>query len=164
MPATFNLELVPGQNVALEVSVVSDELDMARMDDGTVVDGQFWGKLDLVHRGDDHKLEFQGTRLPHGSENAPEAMFDSRMISRLAIASKPPVARCQLSVICPIIQYCDLVLQTSAFWKLSMTWPPAESLDGDPNKVKFFCRSHPGGALEHFDSETVTTALYYEAT
>ncbi|KXN86875.1 hypothetical protein AN958_09470, partial [Leucoagaricus sp. SymC.cos] len=163
MPATFSLELTPGQNVALEVSVVSDELDMARMDDGTVVDGQFWGKLNIVHQGDNHKLDFQGTRLPQGPEFTTEVMFDSRTIGKLAIASRPPVARCQLSVICPSAQYCDLMLQTSSFWRLSMTWPPAEPMDGDPNKVKFFCRSHPGGALEHFDSETVTTALYYEA-
>lgn len=161
MPANFRLELAPGTNVELEVTVISDELDMARMDDGTVVDGQFWGKLDLVHQGDNHKLEFSGTRLPPGEGES--MMFDSRVISRLTIAAKPPVAKCQLSVISPAVQYCDIMLQTSPFWKLSMTWPPAEPLDGDSNRVKFFCRSHPGGALEHFESETVTTSLYYEA-
>jgi hypothetical protein len=42
-----------------------------------------------------------------------------------------------------------------------MTWPPAEKVE--ENKVKYFIRAHPGGALEHFESEMVTTALYYEA-
>lgn len=51
MDATFNLELVPGQYVALDTLVSSDELDMARMEDGTTVDGSFWGKLDIVHDG-----------------------------------------------------------------------------------------------------------------
>jgi hypothetical protein len=163
MPATFSLELEPGQTVALDVSVVSDELDMARMDDGTVVDGQFWGKLDIVHQSDTHKLDFSGTRLPPGEEYSADVMFDSRIISRLAIASKPPVAKCQLSVICPGAQYCDMTLQTSPYWKLSMIWPPAEAVEGDPNRVKLFFRSHPGGAMEHYSSETVTTAFYYEA-
>lgn len=163
MPATFSLELAPGQTVALDVSVVSEELDMARMDDGTIVDGQFWGKLDIVHQGDTHKLDFSGTRLPPGEEYSADVMFDSKIISRLAIAAKPPIAKCQLSVICPAVQYCDIMLQTSTYWRLSMTWPPAEPVDGDTNRVRFFCRSHPGGALEHFESETVTTALYYEA-
>ncbi|KAF9454533.1 hypothetical protein P691DRAFT_309862 [Macrolepiota fuliginosa MF-IS2] len=163
MPATLSLELAPGQTVALDVSVVSDELDMARMDDGTVVDGQFWGKLDLVHQGDNHKLDFTGTKLPPGEEYSTDVMFDSRVINRLAIAAKPPVAKCQLSVICPAVQYCDIMLQTSTYWRLSMTWPPLDPVDGDSNRVKFFCRGHPGGALEHFESETVTTALYYEA-
>jgi len=31
------------------------------------------------------------------------------------------------------------------------------------NKVKYFLRVHPGGALEHFESEMVATSLYYEA-
>ncbi|XP_006458084.1 hypothetical protein AGABI2DRAFT_63607 [Agaricus bisporus var. bisporus H97] len=164
MPATFSLELEPGQTVALDVSVVSDELDMARMDDGTIVDGQFWGKLDIVHQGDNHKLNFSGTRMPPGEEYSADIMFDSKIISKLAIASKPPVAKCQLSVICPASQYCDITLQTSPYWKLSMIWPPAEAVQGDPNRVKLFFQSHPGGAMEHYTSETVTTAFYYEAT
>lgn len=159
MPATFDLELLPGQHVALDVSVVSDELDMARMDDGTVVDGQFWGKLDIVHQGDTHKMEFSGTRLPSGEEYSPDLLFDARALSKIAAATKPPVAKCQLSVICPAVQYCDITLQLSEHWSLGMTWPLTEKID---NRIKFFCRSHPGGALEHFESETLTTAFYYE--
>ena len=33
----------------------------------------------------------------------------------------------------------------------------------EEGKIKYFVRVHPGGALEHFESEMVTTALYYEA-
>jgi hypothetical protein len=66
MPGFFDLELSPGQNVALDVTVISDELDVSHSEDGTVVDGKFWGKLDIVHSGDTHTLEFSGTRLPPG--------------------------------------------------------------------------------------------------
>ena len=69
MPASFNLELEPGQTVGLDVIVSSDELDMARMEDGTTVDGTFFGKLHIVHDGDTHTMDFTGTRvaawLPH---------------------------------------------------------------------------------------------------
>ncbi|KAF9053745.1 hypothetical protein BDZ89DRAFT_976334 [Hymenopellis radicata] len=160
MPATFNLELVPGQHVALDTTVSSDELDMARMEDGTTVDGMFWGKLDIVHQGDTHKMEFTGTRLQSEQYN-PESMFDSRVVAKLAVATKPTTARCQLSLLTPDVQYCDVVLTFSPLWKLGITWPPAEKLAD--NKVKYFLRAHPGGAMEHFESEMVSTALYYEA-
>ncbi|KAK0450926.1 hypothetical protein EV421DRAFT_1888716 [Armillaria borealis] len=132
MPATFNLELMPGQHVALDTTVASDELDMARMEDGTTVDGMFWGKLDIVHQGDTHKMEFSGTRLQN-EQYTPEFMFDSR----------PTTARCHLSLLTPEVQYCDEQVAD--------------------NKVKYFLRAHPGGAMEHFESEMVSTALYYEA-
>jgi hypothetical protein len=160
MPATFNLELVPGQHVALDTTVSSDELDMARMEDGTMVDGMFWGKLDIVHNGDTHKMEFSGTRLQN-DEYPPEFMFDSRVMTKLAVAAKPTTAKCHLSILAPSQQYCDVVLTLSPLWKLAVTWPPAEALS--ENKVKYFLRVHPGGALEHFESEMVSTALYYEA-
>lgn len=160
MPATFNLELVPGQHVALDTTVSSDELDMARMEDGTMVDGMFWGKLDIVHNGDTHKMEFSGTRL-QSDEYTPEFMFDSRVMTKLAVAAKPTTAKCHLSILAPSQQYCDVVLTLSPLWKLAVTWPPAEPLS--EGKVKYFLRVHPGGALEHFESEMVSTALYYEA-
>jgi len=59
------------------------------------------------------------------------------------------------------MQYCDVILSHSPLWKLGITWPPAEKVE--ETKVKYFLRAHPGGALEHFESEMVTTALYYEA-
>jgi hypothetical protein len=160
MPATFNLELTPGQHVALDTTITSDELDMARMEDGTTVDGMFWGKLGIVHQGDTHKMEFSGTRLAN-DEYSPEFMFDSRVMTKLAVAAKPTTARCHLTILAPAVQYCDVTLTISPLWKLGLTWPPAENLA--ENKVKYFLRVHPGGALEHFESEMVATALYYEA-
>ncbi|PFH54311.1 hypothetical protein AMATHDRAFT_580 [Amanita thiersii Skay4041] len=161
MPAIFNLELTPGQHVALEVMVNSDELDMARMEDGTTVDGMFWGKLDIVHQGDTHKMEFSGTRLPQGDEYSPDFLVDSRVMTKLAVVAKPSTAKCHLSILTPSVQYCDVILTFSSFWKLGITWPPAEPIG--ENKVKYFLRAHPGGALEHFETEMVATALYYEA-
>lgn len=161
MPATFNLELTPGQTVALDTTVASDELDMARMEDGTTVDGIFWGKLHIIHDGDNHSMEFSGTRLPN-DESAQDLVVDTRVISRLAEAAKPPTAKCHLSIIPPAKQYCDVVLTSSPYWKLGMTWPPAETIE--ENKVKYFLQVHPGGGLEHFQTEIVATSLYYEAT
>ncbi|KAJ7343467.1 hypothetical protein DFH08DRAFT_872767 [Mycena albidolilacea] len=160
MPAAFNLELMPGQHVALDVTVSSEELDLARMEDGTLVDGMFWGKLDIVHSGDTHKMEFSGTRLANDNYS-PEFMFDSRVMTKLAVAAKPTTAKCHLSVLTPTMQYCDIMLTFAPLWKLGITWPPAESVS--ENKVKYFLRVHPGGALEHFESEMVATSLYYEA-
>src|ERR1700722_2616377 len=142
MPATFNLELVPGQHVALDTTIASDELDMARMEDGTMVDGMFWGKLDIVHSGDTHKMEFTGTRLVN-QEYSPDFMFDSRVMTKLAVAAKPTTAKCHLSILAPTSQYCDVVLSPSNLWTLGVTWPPAEYVA--ENKVKYFLRVHPGG-------------------
>ncbi|KAF9464742.1 hypothetical protein BDZ94DRAFT_1190689 [Collybia nuda] len=161
MPATFSLELTPGQHVALDVNINSDELDMARMEDGTMVDGMFWGKLDIVHNGDDHRMEFSGTRLNSNEDHSQSLVIDSRVMNKLAVAAKPTTAKCHLSILTPAMQYCDVILEFSPLWKLGITWPPAESVSD--NKVKYFLRVHPGGALEHFESEMVTTALYYEA-
>jgi hypothetical protein len=160
MPATFSLELAPGQYVALDTTVSSDDFDMARMENGMTVDGSFWGKLDITHRGDMHKMEFSGTRLSP-QEYPNEFLVDSRVVAKLSVAAKPHAAKCQLSILSPAQQYCDVVLSFSQFWKLGVAWPPAENM-GD-NKVKYFLRVQPGGAIEHFESEVVTTWLYYEA-
>jgi len=160
MPATFNLELIPGQHVALDVQVNSED-DMARMEDGTMVDGMFWGKLDIIHNGGDHSMEFSGTRLPPNEDFKTGFRIDSRVMSKLAVAAKPVTARCNLSILTPAVQYCDVILSFSHLWQLGNTWPPAERVA--ENKVKYFSRVHPGGAIEHFESEIVTTALYYEA-
>jgi hypothetical protein len=161
MPATFNLELFPGQHVALDTTVSSDELDMARMEDGTTVDGLFWGKLNIVHDGDEHTMEFTGTRLP-SDPLTQELVLDTRNITKLAVVTKPPTAKFHLSLIPPIQQYCEVTLAASPYWKMGITWPPAETIED--NKVKYFLRVHPGGGLEHFQSEMVATSLYYEAT
>ncbi|KDR81652.1 hypothetical protein GALMADRAFT_135067 [Galerina marginata CBS 339.88] len=161
MPGTFNLELTPGQNVALDVTVSSDELDMARMEDGTLVDGVFWGKLDIIHSGDTHTMEFTGTRLPPGEDFAPDLLIDNRVMTKLAVISKLTAAKCNLTILSPAVQYCDVVLTFSPLWKPGVAWPPPEQVED--NRVKYFLRVHPGGALEHFESEMVSTALYYEA-
>lgn len=161
MPATFNLELIPGQFVALDTTVSSDELDMARMEDGTTVDGQFWGKLSIVHSGDTHTMDFSGTRIINEDEVSPELLVDSKVITKLAAAAKPATAKCHLSILAPSAQYCDVTLSCSSLWKLGMTWPTAETVA--ENKVKYFLRVHPGGAAEHFETQMTTTSLYYEA-
>jgi hypothetical protein len=161
MPATFSLELSPGQHVALETTISSEELDMARMEDGTTVGGSFWGKLDLTHRGDVHKMEFSGTRLPPGPEYPSDFLVDSRVVAKLSAAAKPTTAKCQLSILSPTQQYCEVILSFSPFWKLGVAWPLAENMAD--NKVKYFLRVNPGGAIEHFESELVSTSLYYEA-
>lgn len=162
MPATFNLELSPGQQVALDTIISSDELDMARMEDGTTVDGMFWGKLEIVHNGDNHNMEFSGTRIINSDEVPPDLLIDSRLISKLAlITAKPVAAKCHLNIYSPIQQYCDLVLSLSPYWKLGLAHPAPEPVQ--ENKVKFFLRVHPGGAIEHFESATHATSLYYEA-
>ncbi|KAF8163342.1 hypothetical protein B0H34DRAFT_695070 [Crassisporium funariophilum] len=161
MPGFFDLELMPGQHVALDVTVSSDELDMSRMEDGTLVDGKYWGKLDIVHSGDTHTMEFSGTRLPPGEDYSPELLLDSRVISKLAVVAKPTTAKCHLTILSPAQHYCDVVLVFSSLWKLGIAWPPPEHVE--EHKIKYFMRVHPGGALEHFESEMVVTALYYEA-
>ncbi|KIP09610.1 hypothetical protein PHLGIDRAFT_126197 [Phlebiopsis gigantea 11061_1 CR5-6] len=161
MPATFNLELTPGQFVALDTTVSSDELDMARMEDGTTVDGQFWGKLSIVHSGDTHTMDFSGTRIINEEEVSPGLLVDSKVITKLAAAAKPATAKCHLSILASSAQYCDVTLSCSSLWKLGMTWPTAETVA--ENKVKYFLRVHPGGAAEHFETQMTTTSLYYEA-
>ncbi|KAG2158181.1 uncharacterized protein EDB93DRAFT_1077407 [Suillus bovinus] len=161
MPATFNLELVPGQHVVLETTVASaDDVDMARMEDGTVVDGQFWGKLNIVHDGGTHTVDFTGTRILN-PDVPPDMLFDSRVMSKLTTAAKPSSVKCHLSILSPAQQYCDVILSVNPLWRLELTWPPAQPVN--ETKVKYFLRVHPGGALEHFESEMVTTSLYYEA-
>lgn len=131
------------------------------MEDGTLVDGMFWGKLDIVHSGDTHTMEFSGTRLPPGHEYSPDLLIDQRVMTKLAVVSKPTTAKCNLTILAPIVQYCDVVLTFAQFWRLGIAWPPPEEVE--ENKLKYFLRVHPGGALEHFESEVVSTALYYEA-
>ncbi|KAI0748165.1 hypothetical protein C8Q80DRAFT_1270605 [Daedaleopsis nitida] len=163
MPGTFSLELAPGQTVALDTTITSDELDMARMEDGTTVDGSFWGKLDIVHDGDVHKMEFSGTRIQNTENVSTDLIVDSRVINKLAVVAKPATAKCHLSILAPAQQYADVILSFSPLWKMGVSWPPAEPVPENPNKVKWFLRVHPGGAVEHFETEMTATSLYYEA-
>jgi hypothetical protein len=160
MPATFNLELAPGQHAAIDVTCNSEDLDMSRLEDGTLVAGMFWGKLDIVHNGDEHHMEFSGTRLPD-QDYSPEFMFDNRVMTKLKVASKPSTAKCRLSIFSPEAEYCDIVLSLSPLWRIGNTFPEAEP--GEGNRIKWFVRVNKGGAIEHFSSETACSALYYEA-
>ena len=121
MPGTFNLELAPGQHVALDTLITSDELDMARMEDGTTVDGAFWGKLDIVHDGDTHKMEFSGTRIQNTENVSTDLIIDSRVINKLAVVTKPATAKCHLSILAPAQQYADVILSFSALWKMGVS-------------------------------------------
>ncbi|KAF9564604.1 hypothetical protein CPC08DRAFT_660082 [Agrocybe pediades] len=161
MPGTFNLELTPGQNVALDVTINSDELDMSRMEDGTLVDGIFVGKLEIIHAGDTHTLEFTGTKIPPGEDYAADLTIDNRVVSKLATVAKSTAARCNLTILSPGSQYCEVVLTFASAWKAGVAWPPPEHVEDQ--KAKYFMRVHPGGALEHFESEMTSTGLFYEA-
>lgn len=159
MPATFNLELAPGKVVALDTNVSSDDLDMSRTDDGTLVAGTFWGKLHITHAGDEHNMEFTGTKKEANLPN--EFFFDSKIMTKLEVAAKPTTARCNIYMYSPDIQYSDVYVTFSPFWRMGSTWPPAEPVI--ENKVKFFVRAHPGGAMEYILNQTVVSGLYYEA-
>ena len=163
MEGIFNLELNRNQHVAIDVTVSSDELDMSRTEDGTTVAGMFWGKLDIVHDGDVHKMEFSGTRIQNTENVSTDLIIDSRVINKLAVATKPATAKCHLNILAPQQQYADVILSFSTYWKLGVSWPPAEMVPDNPNKVKWFLRAHPGGAVEHFETEMTATSLYYEA-
>lgn len=159
MPGCFNLELAPGHRVALDTIVsAEEELDMSRDADGTIVAGNFWGKLEIIHQGDDHRLEFTGTQR---ADSLPEDFFfDSRIMNKLAVAARPTTARCNIYMYSPETQYSDIHLSFSPFWKMGVTWPPAEVLS--ENKIKFFVRVHPGGAMEYITTTQVVSSLYYE--
>lgn len=159
MPATFNLELNPGQVVALDTTCASDDLDMSKTDDGTVVAGMFWGKLQIIHDGDKHSMEFTGTRKDEALPQ--EFFFDQRVMTRLAVAAKPTTARVHVYMFAPEMQYADMVLSLHSLWKFGTIYPPAEHIND--NKVKFFVRVHPGGALEDITNQSVVSSLYYEA-
>ena len=105
-------------------------------------------------------MEFSGTRLQNQNAN-PDFQVDSRVISKLTDAAKPACAKCSLSILAPTQQYCEINVSFSPAWKVKTTWPPAENVSDD--KFKYFLRVHPGGALEHFETESVTTSIYYEA-
>lgn len=160
MPGSFNLELAPGHRVALDTLVsAEEELDMSRTADGTIVAGNFWGKLEIIHQGDDHRMEFTGSQR---TDSLPDDFFfDNRIMNKLAVAARPTTARCNIYMYSPETQYSDIHLSFSPFWKMGITWPPAEVVS--ENKVKFFVRVHPGGAMEYITTTQVVSSLYYEA-
>lgn len=166
MDGSFELELEKGKSAAIDVTITSDDLDMAHTEDGTTVDGAYWGKLDVVHDHDRdvHKLEFSGTRLQNQTLS-PNMLVDQRVIKRLAVASKPTFAKCSLVVSWPQREDCVITFSFSPYWKIGCMWPPADSISDDGGKsiAKYIVRVNPGGALEHFQSLNVVTSIYYEA-
>jgi hypothetical protein len=153
MDGTFNLELTPGRHIALDVLISSDEHDMSKLEDGTKVLGQFVGKLEIVHDGDDHRVEFTGVRTLPGQ---PSPVVNGVMTK----ASRPAVARCRLSIFPPQQQYVDIALSLAPLWKIGATFPNAEQLEG--NRVRWYVRAHPDGVIHHVNTETACTSLYYE--
>ena len=119
MPGFFDLELSPSQHVALDITINSDELDMLCMEDGMVVNGKFWGKLDIVHSGETHSLEFNDTWLPPGEDYTPK-VIDSCVMSKLAVATKLTTTKCHLTILTPGQHYCEVVLIFSSLWKLGV--------------------------------------------
>lgn len=165
MPGLFNMELAPGQHVALDTVIYSgaEDMDLARMEDGTTVDGVFWGKLNIIHEGDKHELEFTGTRVPGEYDIPRDYIYNPRLMSKLiTAASAEMVAKCHLSILVPTEVHCEVTLGLSPMWRLHLTWPSYEELPSQ-NKFKFFLRASPGGALEHFGDQVVATSIYYEA-
>jgi len=160
MPASFNLELSPGQMVALDTTCSTEDLDMSRMEDGTLVDGSFWGCLKIVHDQDTHQMDFTGTRLNEHQDLPADFWFDSRVVNKLVVAAKPTTAKCHISIYSPEKQYVDLTLNFSPMWKIGLMLPSAE-IQSD-SRAKYFLRVHPGGPMEHFDSNMVVTSLYFE--
>ncbi|KAF8319279.1 hypothetical protein DL93DRAFT_2074854 [Clavulina sp. PMI_390] len=162
MPASFALELAPNRTVVLDTVCATDEdFDMAHTDDGTVVDGAFWGVMKIKHDydKDEHTVDFTGTRLTNGLTR--DFFLDRRTISKLQIAVKPTSARCTLTVRAPAVSLATIEIEISNMWSWGFTYPQAEPVsDG---KVKYFVRAHPDGYLEHFTSNLVITSLYYEA-
>jgi len=159
MPATFNLELTPGRTVALETICDSGDLDMSRTQGGTLVDGNFWGVLKIVHKDETHSMDFNGTKLTSHIPN--EFFLDQRTISKLVVATKPTIAKCTLTIVAPKEQSCELVVSLAQTWSFGMAYPMTEKQG--PRKLKYFLRVRPEGYLEHFDSDIVVTSLYYEA-
>jgi len=158
MDGTFNLELMPGRHAALDVLLSSDELDMSKLEDGTMVSGQFVGKLDIIHDGDEHRMEFTGTRT---QQDYPDLIVDTRVMTKLKDAARPATAKCRLSIFPPQQQYVDIALSLAPLWRIGTTFPEAEPQEG--NRAKWFVRVNPGSAIEHFNTETACSSLYYEA-
>ncbi|TDL24701.1 hypothetical protein BD410DRAFT_744264 [Rickenella mellea] len=158
MPCSFTLELNEGEYLALDVTMSSKEQDMSRDETGGLIKGKFTGELNVVRDGANHKMEFVGALQqdpdhPEKAEDSPDESLPP---------PKQTIARCVVHILAPEQQYCELTAAFSPHWTFNLTWPEAERLNHD--KFKYFLRLNSGGAMEHFDSETVTNALYYQAT
>jgi len=88
MQALFNLEIHPGQFGALDTTVFSEGSDMARMPDGTFVDGHFLENSNIVHDGNKHEMQFTGTRPP-GDKYPADFILDSRVMPSSQLQLNP---------------------------------------------------------------------------
>ena len=167
MPCDFDLELAPGQRVALGTICCSEDLDMSRAEDGTLVDGSFWGCLKIVHTDDEHLMEFSGTRIAaspssdSGSSILPLTM-DHRAMERIALATRPATVKCTIRINAPKEESVEVGVCFSPMWQMTGSFPPAER--AEEAKAKWFVKVKPGGVIEHFGSSAVVSELFYEAT
>ncbi|TDL24702.1 hypothetical protein BD410DRAFT_718982, partial [Rickenella mellea] len=149
-------ELNEGEHPALDVTMSSEDQDMSRDDTWSIM-GKFTGELNIVHHGANHKMEPLGVRQ-QDTEDAKKAEGSPN-------ESLPPpkqtIARCVVHILSPEVQYCDLAVTFSPHWTPGLTWPKAENVSNET--FKYFLRLHSTGAMEHFESEIVTNALYYQA-
>lgn len=156
MDGTFNLELEPGKLAALDVLLSSEELDMSKHPDGTMVSGKFVGTLDIIHNyeDNDHRMEFTGTR----TQSNAEINIDAKAVTKLKQASRAPSAKCRLSIYPPETRMVEVVLSTAALWKIGTTYPEADRIG--ENRVKWYAQVHPNSEIE---SDPDCASLYYEA-
>lgn len=170
MPCEFDLELSPGHRVALGTICNSEDFDMSRAEDGTLVDGSFWGCLKITHTDDEHAMEFKGTRLtpsPPSSTSLAlplptELVMDQRTVERLALASRPSTVKSTIRIFSPKEDNVEIGIYFSPMWSLTSSFPPAER-EGE-QKCKWTVKTKPGGVIEHLGTSVVMSELFYEAT
>lgn len=132
---------------------------MSRSEDGTLVDGTFWGYLKITHTEDEHSMEFAGSRMtspPSTVANSPQSVTSSMIAPR-----RPSTLKCAVRVTCPKEDTVEIGVCFSPMWALTGSFPPA---DPEENKAKWLVKVRPGGAIEHLRSSAVVGELFYEAT
>ncbi|KAG8953938.1 hypothetical protein FRC04_000922 [Tulasnella sp. 424] len=171
MPCEFDLELFPGHRVALGTICTSEDLDMSRDEDGTLVDGSFWGCLKITHTDEQHAMEFRGTRVsPSPSTTSTslslplptDLVMDHRTVERLAVASRPSTVKSSIRIFSPKEDNIEIGIYFSPMWTLTSSFPPAEK-EGE-QKCKWHVKTKPGGVIEHLGTSVVMSELFYEAT
>lgn len=171
MPCEFDLELFPGHRVALRTICTSEDLDMSRDEDGTLVDGSFWGCLKITHTDEQHAMEFRGTRVsPSPSTTSTslslplptDLVMDHRTVERLAVASRPSTVKSSIRIFSPKEDNIEIGIYFSPMWTLTSSFPPAEK-EGE-QKCKWHVKTKPGGVIEHLGTSVVMSELFYEAT
>ncbi len=171
MPCDFDLELSPGNRVALGTICSSEDLDMSRTDDGTLVDGSFWGLLKITHTAEEHAIEFQGSRVASGSPRSsntspsPLALPFPGSIAP-AVAVRPPSSlKCTVRVNAPKDgATIEIGVCFSPMWSLTNAYPPVEDREDEAKAAKWRVKCRQGGLIEHMSSSSIVSELFYEAT